>query len=319
MLTPKDIHEKDFSKSFKGYDMEEVDLFLDQIIEDYDKIIRENRELASRIEALNTQIETYRGMENSLMHTMVSAHKAADDISDKAKLEAESVIEKANDERERILSEANERAQQIVNDKQSDIIETEARIRELNDILEEFKSGIIGYSDELLKLVNSFTSPDNAAEIIEYEPTEYEFTTLETDDDEEEEEEEEEDYSTNDYEQDDYPTQEFSSVDYTQDDDESDDEEYNLDAFANDNAFYQITDDGQLETVSSSDMEQVDVSKIMGQYYQGNTQDDAEDEETANYYSVQDEAYSEKPFTSRGQKPADQYFGPIDFDDDEVL
>lgn len=314
MLTPKDIHEKDFSKSFKGYDMEEVDLFLDQIIEDYDKIIRENRELAARIEALNTQIETYRGMENSLMHTMVSAHKAADDISDKAKMDAENVLEKANKERERMLAEANERAQQIVNDKQNDILETEARIRELNDILDEFKSGIVGYSDELLKLVNSFTSPERAAEIIEYEPTEYEFTTLETED--EPEDEAEEDYA------DDYPTQEFSSTEYMPSavgTDEQDDleDDYNTDAFANDNSFYSFSDDSAYEDMGGSEMEKVDISKIIGQFNQADSE--PEDDEEDNFYSVQEEALSEKPFSSRREKSDDQYFGPIDLDDDEVL
>lgn len=40
-LTPLDIHNKEFSRGFRGYDEDEVNEFLDQIIKDYEMLIRE--------------------------------------------------------------------------------------------------------------------------------------------------------------------------------------------------------------------------------------------------------------------------------------
>ena len=38
MLTPVDIHNKEFSRSFRGYNQDEIDDFLDEIVNDYEKL-----------------------------------------------------------------------------------------------------------------------------------------------------------------------------------------------------------------------------------------------------------------------------------------
>lgn len=61
-LTAKDILEKDFKMSFRGYNPDEVDKFLDMIIKDYErfeeklaKIEQENAQLKKEIQKLNEQ------------------------------------------------------------------------------------------------------------------------------------------------------------------------------------------------------------------------------------------------------------------------
>ena len=44
MLTPLDIEYVKFRKSFKGYNVEDVDYFLDQLIKDYQKLFKDNLE-----------------------------------------------------------------------------------------------------------------------------------------------------------------------------------------------------------------------------------------------------------------------------------
>ena len=44
MLTPSDVENVKFRKSFKGYNVEDVDNFLDQLIKDYEKLYKENLE-----------------------------------------------------------------------------------------------------------------------------------------------------------------------------------------------------------------------------------------------------------------------------------
>ena len=57
MITPLDIQNKEFKKSFRGYKESEVDQFLDEIIEDYEKLYKENIELKDKILILTDQIK----------------------------------------------------------------------------------------------------------------------------------------------------------------------------------------------------------------------------------------------------------------------
>ena len=52
-LTPVDITNKEFRKMLRGYDPEEVDEFLDQIVEDYEELFKENSLLKEKINAMN--------------------------------------------------------------------------------------------------------------------------------------------------------------------------------------------------------------------------------------------------------------------------
>ncbi len=171
MLTAQQIHEKNFSKGFKGYDMDSVDAFLDEVIESFDKLTRENKEMAARVESLNTQIESYRGMENTMMHTMVTVHKAAeeitesakreaDDVYNKARLQADDMVDRAAQESEQMLKKAHEDSQSILDSYKQDIQQAEQDLLALNNLLDEFKAGIHHYSDELLSLVDRMNAPE---------------------------------------------------------------------------------------------------------------------------------------------------------------
>lgn len=45
MLTPEEIFEKEFKRSIRGYDIDEVNEFLDQVIQDYARLLEENKAL----------------------------------------------------------------------------------------------------------------------------------------------------------------------------------------------------------------------------------------------------------------------------------
>lgn len=66
MLTTTEIHSKEFKRSFRGYDVDEVNDFLDQIIRDYDLLIREKLELEQQVEELQSELE--RVMEGESMY-----------------------------------------------------------------------------------------------------------------------------------------------------------------------------------------------------------------------------------------------------------
>ena len=99
MLTPLDIENKKFSKQMmNGYSVEEVDDFLDELTEDYDKLYKEVSDSKNKLEELTESIGKYKNIEVTLQNTLVMAQTAADDMKNAAKKEAEQIINEAQTE-----------------------------------------------------------------------------------------------------------------------------------------------------------------------------------------------------------------------------
>ena len=96
MITPLDIENKKFARQVvNGYNVDEVDAFLDEIMIDYEKIYRENAELKQNADELNVNVGQYKNIENTLQSTLVMAQKTADEIQAVAKKQAEQIIKDA--------------------------------------------------------------------------------------------------------------------------------------------------------------------------------------------------------------------------------
>lgn len=95
MLTPLDIHNKEFHKGFRGYSEVEVDEFLDQVVRDFEEVLRENADLKARIEELGAKVGQYRAMEETLNNTLIVAQQAADEVKASAHKEADLIVERA--------------------------------------------------------------------------------------------------------------------------------------------------------------------------------------------------------------------------------
>lgn len=103
MLTPLEIHNKEFHKSFRGYNEVEVDEFLDQIVKDFEEILRENADLKRRVEDLEAKVNHYRSLEETLNNTLIVAQQTAEEVKAAALKEAELIVEKAKMEAEKII------------------------------------------------------------------------------------------------------------------------------------------------------------------------------------------------------------------------
>lgn len=102
ILTPSDIARVKFSVSFRGYNIEEVDEFLEQIERDYTKLWKENLELKNQVEFLRKELETYKRMEAIINESVIASKKLAEDIKYQAQNEANYIINKAIKEAEEI-------------------------------------------------------------------------------------------------------------------------------------------------------------------------------------------------------------------------
>lgn len=109
MLTPLDIENKKFSKQMmNGYSVEEVDDFLDELTEDYEKLYKEVADSKNKLEDLQENVGKYKNIENTLQSTLVMAQSAADDMKNAAKKEAEQIINEAQVEAKNAVTELNQ-------------------------------------------------------------------------------------------------------------------------------------------------------------------------------------------------------------------
>lgn len=105
-LTPVDITNKEFRRMLRGYDPEEVDEFLDQVVEDYEELFKENSLLKEKINAMNEKIDHYSKIESTIQNTLLLAQNAAEQAKVSSQKEADMVIKHANDSAKKILDKA---------------------------------------------------------------------------------------------------------------------------------------------------------------------------------------------------------------------
>ena len=106
MIMPIDIDKKEFSRDKRGYNSREVDEFLDIIVADYEKILKDNRSMANKIKALEKQLEEAQKDDNAMLETLETAKKLMADISASAERRAELMMRDAELEAENMLLDA---------------------------------------------------------------------------------------------------------------------------------------------------------------------------------------------------------------------
>ncbi len=126
MITPLDIENKKFSKQMmNGYNVEEVDEFLDELTTDYEKAYKQSTELKTRVDELERSLLHYKTIEDTLQNTLVMAQSTAEEVKEVAKQQAEQIIK-----------EAEGNARKAVDDLGQEIL---MKKKELEDIKKQFE------------------------------------------------------------------------------------------------------------------------------------------------------------------------------------
>ncbi|MFX3622627.1 MAG: DivIVA domain-containing protein [Ectobacillus sp.] len=132
-LTPLDIHNKEFSRGFRGYDEDEVNEFLDQVIKDYELVIREKKMLEEKVAELEQKLGHFSSIEDTLNKSIVIAQEAAEEVKRNAQKEAKLIIREAEKNADRIINEALVKSRKVSFDieelkKQSKVFRTRFRM-----------------------------------------------------------------------------------------------------------------------------------------------------------------------------------------------
>lgn len=162
-LTSIDIKKQEFRKSFKGYDVSEVEAFLDTVANELEKMVRENESLKEKIaeleklnEDLKNEIQVFRDNEKSFQKAIVRSQDLADEVLENATKRADLIIKEAE-----ILANKSKLAAQ------EEIINLKQELEELRIKNEAIIDDIRNY---LIEKLNSIEEYNKNRKIIRLEP-----------------------------------------------------------------------------------------------------------------------------------------------------
>jgi len=115
-VTPLDIQQQQFKTRFRGFDIREVDAFLEQMAETVESLQKENQNLGGEVRRVELEIQGYRKREETFKRALLNSQKVLDQMKDNARRSAELLIAEAEVKAEKILNKAHNRLAQLHED-----------------------------------------------------------------------------------------------------------------------------------------------------------------------------------------------------------
>lgn len=133
-LTPLDVRNKrgDFKRGLRGYEPQEVDVFLELVAERLEVLVRENLQLRERSDTLAQQVSSQTGREQAVQEALVTAQELRSDITGQARREADMILREAETEARRLIAEAEAEVRKQIRD-------AERRLEQGQDALAEME------------------------------------------------------------------------------------------------------------------------------------------------------------------------------------
>lgn len=115
-LTPTDIQHKQFRVKFRGFDIREVDGFLEETATGFETLLDENEKLRGKTERLNLENQGYKKREEIFKRAILNSQKVLEQMKQNAQKTAERLIAEAELNAEKILNRAHGRLAQLHED-----------------------------------------------------------------------------------------------------------------------------------------------------------------------------------------------------------
>lgn len=125
-----------FDTVFRGFDKEQVKIYLDKIIEEYERLLNDKKEADNTINELNEKLNSYQNLESTLNRALFNAENQGNEIKKVARQEADSLINEAKRNANRIINDALIKAEKAGDDADRLKRNTERLKRRLKGIIE---------------------------------------------------------------------------------------------------------------------------------------------------------------------------------------
>lgn len=143
-VTPVDIQHKEFKRAIQGYAREEVDQFLDDVIEQLETDIEERTRLEALVTELQEKVSHFKAMEDSLRSTLVLAQRTADELKATAHKEVDLIKQRAKLDGEEELRTVREQ-----------IAEAKAELQRVSDKTATAKHDLRNFLSRQLELIDN--------------------------------------------------------------------------------------------------------------------------------------------------------------------
>lgn len=142
-LSPLLIKKQEFEKSMRGYNVDEVQTFLDKISSEMEELIDENETLKQEVAALNHKVEEFQKIEKNLQDTLIKTQETSAEVIDSAKKHSALIIKEAEIKASQIV----QNAEDISNEMQKAVL----TLREEKDLIIARLKVIVGTQSNLLE------------------------------------------------------------------------------------------------------------------------------------------------------------------------
>ncbi len=145
MLTPQDIDKKVFPRAVRGYKIEDVEAFLQEISKSYDQLYRENLIAKERIALLSDSVKQYKSMEETLQTALSVAQHNSDDIEQEAREQAAVIIQ-----------DAEKQAAQIAEASASEMAKATYQFEQMKRNVEVFRAKVVSLLNAQLDIIKEY-------------------------------------------------------------------------------------------------------------------------------------------------------------------
>ncbi|MBT9135056.1 MAG: Septum site-determining protein DivIVA [Firmicutes bacterium] len=112
-LKPQDISNKEFKRTLRGYNVEEVDVFLEQLTRDYEANLRELALQREQVQKVEDKLSHYYKLEQTLHGALMVAQETAEEVKNSARKESQLIVKEAEVRAERLVEEAISKARKM--------------------------------------------------------------------------------------------------------------------------------------------------------------------------------------------------------------
>lgn len=144
MMTPQEVGSRSFAKAtLGGYNLAQVDEFLDLLTEDYTALFNENAILKNKLKVLSEKVEEYRATEETMRKTLLAAQKMADDI-----------VAEAKKQQAEMVGEAEKNAQKRVTELQQAVTTEEYRLKKAQESTAAYVRKLADFHEQEMKFLS---------------------------------------------------------------------------------------------------------------------------------------------------------------------